>query len=417
MKKGYQTLSNLFWLNKQRAKNQKPAIYLRLCWDYKRIELATHLYIDAQLWNAESQRARGNSEEALSINERLTIIKADLHKHYNRLQALNKPISAEILKNVYLGIGEKPRTLREALEFYINRFSEKVKTGKKAVNTLKSLNTTKDKALAFVKVRFRTSDIALADIKNSFPSDLEHFLTTVQRLSSNTSMKYIKILKQVLKTAVGQGWTNSNPFAGFTCPYQEPKRERLIMEEIMILYKKDLHIARLEEVRDVFLFCCFTGYAYQDVFNLSQGNIELGIDGEKWIAKDRQKTNNPERIPLLPIALEIVERYKNHPYCVQYNRLLPVDSNQRYNGYLKEIAVLCGIKKHLTTHTARHTFATTVTLENDVPIETISQMLGHKSIRTTQIYAKITQRKISNNMQALKKRLFDNEQGIMQANS
>lgn len=132
-----------------------------------------------------------------------------------------------------------------------------------------------------------------------------------------------------------------------------------------------------------------------------------GIDREKWIVKNRVKTDSPERVPLLPIALEIVERYKNDPFCIHYKRLLPVNSNQRYNGYLKEIAAICGITKHLTTHTARHTFATTVTLENDVPIETVSQMLGHKNIRTTQIYAKITQRKISNNMKALRNRLSD----------
>ena len=174
----------------------------------------------------------------------------------------------------------------------------------------------------------------------------------------------------------------------------------------MILYRKNLDIDRLAEVRDVYLFCCFTGFAYQDVANLTKDNIVMGIDGEKWIVKDRKKTNTLERIPSLPISHEIVERYKDHPYCVYHDRLLPVNSNQRFNGYLKEIAIFFGIKKHLTTHTARHTFTTKVTLEHDVPIETVSQMLGHKSIRTTQIYAKVTQRKVSNNMKELKNRLF-----------
>lgn len=205
--------------------------------------------------------------------------------------------------------------------------------------------------------------------------------------------------------SVDQGWIPANPLGGFKCSYEDPQRERLTMDEIMDLYNKEL-IPRLAEVRDIYLFCCFTGYAYTDVQQLTPANIVLGIDGEKWVIKDRTKTDTPEHIPLLPIALEIVERYKDTPYCKLYNRLLPVNSNQRYNAYLKEIATLCGIKKHLTTHTARHTFATTVTLENDVPTETVSQMLGHRSIRTTQIYAKITQRKISNNMRALRKRLF-----------
>lgn len=291
------------------------------------------------------------------------------------------------MKNAYLGIGEKQRSLKEALEFYITRFSEKVTTGKRFDNTLKSLHTTRDKLYAFIKHRFNLSDLLL---------------------------KYIKIFKRVIKMAVDQEWIPSSPLTSFKCSYHEPQRERLIMDEIMIMYRKELHIDRLMEVRDVYLFCCFTGFAYQDVANLTKDNIMRGIDGEQWMVKDRKKTNSPERVPLIPISLEIVEKYKDYPYCVFNNRLLPVNSNQRFNGYLKEIAVICGIKKHLTTHTARHTFATTVTLEHDVPLKTVSQMLGHKSIRTTQIYAKVTQRKVSNNMKELKNRLFGGEQDIRQ---
>jgi len=214
--------------------------------------------------------------------------------------------------------------------------------------------------------------------------------------------------------SVDQGWLPANPLGGFKCTYEEPQREWLTMEEIMVLYNKEL-IPRLAEVRDIYLFCCFTGYAYIDVLTLTPTNIVTGIDGEKWLAKNRIKTGTPEHIPLLPIAAEIIDRYKDNLYCKHYGLLLPVNSNQRYNAYLQEIAAICDIKKHLTTHTARHTFATTVTLENDVPIETVSQLLGHKSIRTTQIYAKITQHKISNNMRVLRNRLFGGEQTLRQA--
>ncbi len=177
------------------------------------------------------------------------------------------------------------------------------------------------------------------------------------------------------------------------------------MTEVMKLYNTKITCERLAEVRDVFLFSCYTGFAYQDVLRLAPGNIIIGMDGDRWIVKNRQKTNNPERVPLLPIALEIVERYKNHHYCKEFVRLLPVNSNQKYNLYLKELSAVCNIAKHFTSHTARHTFATTITLEHDVPIETVSQMLGHQSIRITQLYAKITQIKISNNMKTLKERL------------
>jgi len=231
-------------------------------------------------------------------------------------------------------------------------------------------------------------------------------------ISGNTAMKYIKILKQVIKMSVENGWLASNPLSGFKCTYEEPERDRLTMEELMIIYNKDLDLERLIEVRDIYLFCCFTGFAYLDVHDLTAENIIIGIDGEKWISKNRTKTKSPERVSLLPIALDIIEKYKNNRYCVLHNKLLPVNSNQRFNSYLKELACICGINKHLTTHTARHTFATTVTLENDVPLETVSQMLGHRSIRTTQIYAKITQKKISNNMNELKRKLFGRDEII-----
>jgi len=312
----------------------------------------------------------------------------------------------------YLGIKEKEYTLCEAFEMHNRRFAEKVKAGNKSSQTLKRLEITKQKIISFLKYRYKRSDIALKDIKFSLAPDLEHFLTSVQMISGNTAMKYIKILKQVIKMSVENGWLASNPLSGFKCTYEEPERDRLTMEELMIIYNKDLDLERLIEVRDIYLFCCFTGFAYLDVHDLTAENIIIGIDGEKWISKNRTKTKSPERVPLLPIALDIIEKYKNNRYCVLHNKLLPVNSNQRFNSYLKELACICGINKHLTTHTARHTFATTVTLENDVPLETVSQMLGHRSIRTTQIYAKITQKKISNNMNELKRKLFGRDEII-----
>jgi integrase len=178
------------------------------------------------------------------------------------------------------------------------------------------------------------------------------------------------------------------------------------MIELNALVAKEIPIARLAEARDCYVFMCYTGYAYEDAFCLAPENIFIGIDGQKWITKDRQKTEQAECVPLLPITLEIISKYKNYPHCSSHNKLLPVRSNQRVNGYLKEIAAICGINKELTTHTARHTFATTITLENDVPIETVSKMLGHRSIKTTQRYAKVTRKKISKNMAALKEKLL-----------
>ena len=244
----------------------------------------------------------------------------------------------------------------------------------------------------------------LSEIRLSFITELEHYLITRDKLSNISAMKYIHTFKRIIQFAINQEWLEKNPVSQFRCTYNPPQRERLTMEEIMILFKKDLS-PRLAEVRDVFVFCCFTGFGYIDLYKLTLENIVTGIDGGKWIAKDREKTGTNERVPLLSIPLEIIDRCKDNLYCQEKGCLLPVNSNQCYNAYLKEIATICEVNKYLTTHIARHTFATTVTLENDVPIETVSQMLGHRSIKTTQLYAKVTQKKISNNMKALKDKL------------
>jgi site-specific recombinase XerD len=173
-----------------------------------------------------------------------------------------------------------------------------------------------------------------------------------------------------------------------------------------MLINKKLHIERLEEVRDVFIFCCYTGFAYSDVFNFQQNAVMKGLDGNLWLTALRQKTGVKESVPLLPVALQIIEKYKNHDYCNENNKLLPVKSYCNYNSHLKEVAELCGISKNLSTHIARHTFATTITLANGVPIETVSSMLGHCSIKTTQIYAKVVEKKVSDDMLILKNKLF-----------
>lgn len=198
-----------------------------------------------------------------------------------------------------------------------------------------------------------------------------------------------------------------SPINNFKCTYKDPERDYLEMDELIKVYDKHITSRRIAEVRDVYVFCCFTGYAFETVYGLQPDNVFTGVDGSLWIGKNRAKTGTEEKVPLLPIALEIIERYKDHPYCVRQNKLLPVNCNQRFNSYLKELADICEIDKHLTTHTARHTFATTVTLENDVPIETVSKMLGHKDLRTTQIYARMTNRKISNNMKTLMGKIFE----------
>lgn len=218
-------------------------------------------------------------------------------------------------------------------------------------------------------------------------------------------MKYLTNFKKIVMICVKNGWLARDPFSNFQMSRKAVNRVALTEAELNRIAEKDFGNDRLNQVRDVFLFCCFTGLAYIDVYKLNRKDIIDGIDNEKWLVIERQKTESQSRIPLLPVALEILDRYADHPHCEAKGKLLPVSSNQKTNAYLKEIADLCRIEKYLTFHLARHTFATTVTLTNGVPIESVSKMLGHSSIKTTQIYAKIVDRKISDDMKVLKAKL------------
>jgi site-specific recombinase XerD len=218
-------------------------------------------------------------------------------------------------------------------------------------------------------------------------------------------MKYLANFKKIVLVCVKKGWQQKDPFYGFSIAPKDVNREFLTQEELDAIAAKQFTALRINIVRDVFLFSCSTGLAYVDVHKLKRSEICTGVDGEKWVFTSRQKTEEPSRLPWLPVCLEIVKRYEQHPQCIANDRVLPVWSNQKMNEYLKEIADLCGIKKRLTYHIARHTFATTVTLNNRVPIETVAKMLGHKSLKTTQHYAKILDKKISEDMQVLRQKL------------
>lgn len=238
-----------------------------------------------------------------------------------------------------------------------------------------------------------------------FVNDLEQWLKTERKCGQNATMKYISILKMIVLFCVDNNWLEKEPFARFKMSKEEVIPEYLTKEEIQSISVKEIKIERLSQVRDVFLFCCFTGLAYVDIKKLNASEVSVGVDNELWIFTRRGKTNIPSRIPLLPMSKRILDVYKDHPQCVNSKKLLPVLSNQKYNSYLKELADIWKISKNLTTHTARHTFVTTVTLSNGVPIESVSKMLGHKKLQTTQHYARVLDIKVSEDMEALRIKL------------
>jgi integrase len=401
-----QTFSILFWLNKAKANSKGLVpIWARITIDGKRAECSVKKQIQLTLWDADRNRAKGNSDEARSINNYLVMVQAELTKHYNILLSTKDLVTAEDVKNSYKGIKEEKKTFLQLFNLYNQKLSERKEIEDLSDGRFKRFKILYGKCAEFIKYKFKRSDVPLDEVKLNFIVEFEHHLRTVQMIGYNTAMKYVKDLKQVMKYGVMLEYIPCNPFDNFQCSYKKVKRDFLDQDELDLLYRKDFNIKRLEEVRDCYLFSCYTGYAYSDAEALTSEDIAIGIDGEKWIIRDRIKTETTENVPLLPIALEIIAKYKNHPYCKTHNKLLPMNSNQRYNAYLKEIADMCGIKKKLTTHTARHTFATTVLLMNDVPMETAMELLGHTDIRTTQIYGKIVQKKISNDMSKLRNKL------------
>lgn len=398
-----QELSISFWLRKDpKDKNAKAAIMLRITINGVRDGFSLGYQVIPEKFNNKAAEISGKSLEAIEINKHILFVRSEMIRHYNLLKAQGPTITPTMIKNAYLGIGREKKTLIEVIDFHNAKFKEKVEKEKRSEGTLKKWYTTKDKLVAFLKSTFKMPDIPLERIEYAFAEDFFDYLTLTGGIQDNTAMKYLKNTKQILKLAVQRKWLSANPLEDYVCSYVNPERDILNMEELSILYHKKMPIRRLEETKDSYLFMTLTGYAYKDTLMLAPDNLAKFFDGEDWIVKNREKTWCRENVPLLPIAKEILAKYKNHPYCVANNVLLPINSNQRFNGYLKEVADLCGINKNLTTHTARHTFATTVTLANGVPLETVSAMLGHKSIRTTQIYAKIVASKVSIDMKTLK---------------
>jgi len=254
----------------------------------------------------------------------------------------------------------------------------------------------------FMKWKYKIDDINVKDLSYAFIADYEFWLKSIRNCDHNTSMKYLSNFKKIVHICLKNGWLHKDPFIGFKLVKREIERPFLTEVELKRIIDKPFVMPRLSQVRDIFIFCCYTGLAYADVEKLKGEEITIGIDGEKWISTKRQKTDSSTKVPLLPPALEILNRYKGNPQCLQAERLLPVLSNQKMNTYLKEIADVCEISKNMTFHTARHTFATTVTLTNGVPIETVSKMLGHKNMKTTQHYAKILDKKVSDDMNVLR---------------
>ncbi|MEM6844991.1 MAG: site-specific integrase [Bacteroidota bacterium] len=403
------SLSILFWLNKSKINQAgETPIYARITVDGKRAEIATRERVLPEKWSTKTGSVKGNREEARRINAVLDHLRSSIRTTFNRLSEDGSYISASIIKEVLCG-----RKKREYSLFQIFRQHNedmRAQVGKEyAAGTFERYQTSLKLTKEFLKHKYNRDDIYLSELQYSFITDYEFFLKTVRGNSHNTASKYLRNFKKIIRIAVVNGWLDRDPFLAYKCSLREVKRDYLTQDELDRIMAKRFPSERLTHVRDVFVFCCYTGLAYADVFKLSSSDISRGIDDEYWLFTERRKTGVSSNVPLLPPALEILEKYEDYAEAMNGKQLLPVITNQKLNAYLKEIADVCGINKKLTFHIARHTFATTVTLTNGVPIESVSSMLGHKNLRTTQIYAKVVEKKVSADMKVLKEKLATND--------
>jgi site-specific recombinase XerD len=402
-----QTLAVLFYLRRDKKKSDTEVpIYMRITVNGKRAEMAVHRYIDPEHWNNTAGMPKGTKLEIKSLQEYLNLQRSKVYQAQKDLIDNGRVVTSAAIRNIVQGKSEKQHTLLEVFDYHNKLMAEKV-PAEYAPTTLVRFTTTRKHISDFLHYQYKVDDMFLSQLNHEFISSLEHYFKTEKSCNHNSTIKYIKNLKKVVNLAVKNDWLNRDPFISFKATIKPVNRAFLTAEELKLIEKKKIEVQRIAQVRDIFVFSCYTGLAYVDVFELTRDNFVTGIDGEKWILTKRKKTGSKSNVPLLPKALEILSKYENDPECINENKLLPVLSNQKMNAYLKEIATIVGIKKTLTFHLARHTFATTVTLTNGVPIESVSEMLGHRSIRTTQIYAKVIDKKVSQDMSELRKKLLE----------
>jgi site-specific recombinase XerD len=396
------TFNLLFFIKKNKIRTNGTApIYLRITIDGKAAEIAAKRYIDPKKWDNKAHKAVGNSQEAKILNAYLKTLEQQVYDFHYLMLKEEDFVTAESLKSKLLGTDVTTRMLIPIFQEHNDKVEALVGQDF-APGTLERYKTSLKHTQEFLNWKYKVSDIDITKIDHVFIMDYDFWLRSERKCANNTAVKYIKNFKKIIRLCMANGWLSKDPFLGYKAKLKVVERPYLTKEEIQAIYEKEFASDRLNQVRDIFLFSCYTGLAYVDVKQLSKSNINTGIDGNQWIFTRRQKTDTSTRVPLLPLAQELVLKYENHPQCVNSDVMFPILSNQKMNSYLKEIAGICGINKDLTFHIARHTFATTVTLSNGVSIESVSKMLGHTNIKTTQHYAKILDKKVSDDMSVLR---------------
>ena len=390
--------------------NNEVPVYLRVTVNIVRRDISLKRKIPIEYWDMKNNMVKGRKEESQKLKMYLDTIKSLIYDSKEELEKERKPITSEGIKNRFLKEDDEGYTILQMIDYHNQEMKFDLRPG-----TQKNYYTTKKYVERFIKQKYKRSDLYLEELDYNFVKNFERYIRSIKpkgnlkACGQNTIMKHIERLKKVVNLAIKEGKLEKNPFSNYKAKFVKVKRGYLTKEELDRIELKEINVERIALVRDLFVFACYTGLSYADVTSLKADDISRDDEGNQWIDGRRKKSDEFFTIPLLPKAEEILNNYNNNPrFLYRDNALLPYFSNQKMNAYLKEIADLCNIKKNLTFHLARHTFATTVTLTNGVPLETVSKMLGHTSLKTTQIYAEVIKTKVRNDMNHLKEKLKAN---------
>lgn len=403
------TFKVLFYLKKNAPKkNGYVPVMCRITIDGTIAQFSCKLDVNPDLWDTHSGRASGRTTEAKETNLFLDNIRVGVNTHYREIFDKDNYVTAEKVKNAYLGLGMKHETILKVFAQHNEDFEKQV--GKmKSKSTYQKYCTVYRHLQDFIRYRYKVSDMALKELTPTFIIDFELYLRTTQECTHNTVWVYMMPLRRMITIAQNNGWLNRDPFVDYSISPEDSDRGYLTKEEIKKLMNAPIIKKKHELVRDLFIFCCFTGLSFRDLKNLTTDNLQTSFDGHEWIITKRQKTKVQSNIRLLDVALRIIEKYKG---IAKDNRVFPVPSYANLRDNITLIVQACGIKKHVTWHMSRHTYATEICLTNGMPIETLSKTLGHTNISTTQIYAKITNEKVSHDMEALSHKLQDIEEYV-----
>jgi site-specific recombinase XerD len=403
------TFGLTFLINRTKEKkNGECPVMLRININGERAALQLKRYLKPEVWDSTRYVMKGRTIEARIFNDYLEAVRVKAHKKYNELLSLTDDVTPQMLRDSILGINTaKTRTVIDIWEDHVNGLQKLI--GKEnTYATYQKYNTAKNHFIKFLQKYYRVNDVSIKSVDYHMIQQYNMYLKTEKGCSSNTATKFLQNLKRITCISMRSGWLMKDPFVGVNLSIKEVDRPYLTMEEIQKLIDYDSKIERLKRVRDIFIFSCYTGLAYIDVKKLKKSEVEGNDEIGYWIRTRRQKTDARANIPLLAIPMDIINNYCRLDLLMPEDPILPVLSNQKVNAYLKELADLCGIHKELTFHVARHSFATTLTMTNGVPMETVSKMLGHKNIKSTQHYARIVDQKVGDDMKLLAAKLKGN---------